>query len=447
MILSLLATNVLLASSFIVFVFLRVTLIKIECKIPLLSLLIVINFCSFAALMLGYSWLIYALTVVVFTGFLLIHKKRFSIFKAIFLSVFTLLMVSFINYTEQTILSVFFQQIYQNKLLWIASNVLLLLINIWIALKIPNSVFLRLNRVLENSRIFFGCLLLLLILLLLFVFLISPEISPDFMRGFVTVNSSKLELLISVGLFLILIGLVIEAYLEEQRINTQLLNNLTIYTEKIESINEELAMFRHDYKNLLYSLQIAISYEDILEIKRIYEETIAPTKKIIDNEEFELMKLNRLKNMELKALISMKINTAKQAKLKVIVDVPEVFILDTSIDLVVVIRLLAILLDNAIENSAKSELKMFAISIFNKNETQEFVITNSVQAEFDFRVMKKTKFSSKSNPEEHGWGLLYVKEIVDFSDQFDLQTSFNEGSVTQHLIIEKKHNSKKVVNE
>ncbi|EGO2582829.1 ATP-binding protein [Enterococcus faecalis] len=447
MILSLLATNVLLVSSFIVFVFLRVTLIKIECKIPLLSLLIVINLCSFAALMLGCSWLIYALTVVIFTGFLLIHKKRFSIFKAIFLSVFTLLMVSFINYTEQTILSVFFQQIYQNKLLWIASNVILLLINIWIALKIPNSVFLRLNRVLENSRIFFGCLLLLLILLLLFVFLISPEISPDFMRGFVTVNSSKLELLISVGLFLILIGLVIEAYLEEQRINTQLLNNLTIYTEKIESINEELAMFRHDYKNLLYSLQIAISYEDILEIKRIYEETIAPTKKIIDNEEFELMKLNRLKNMELKALISMKINTAKQAKLKVIVDVPEVFILDTSIDLVVVIRLLAILLGNAIENSAKSELKMFAISIFNKNETQEFVITNSVQAEFDFRVMKKTKFSSKSNPEEHGWGLLYVKEIVDFSDQFDLQTSFNEGSVTQHLIIEKNHNSKKVVNE
>ncbi|HIB1891035.1 TPA: sensor histidine kinase FsrC [Enterococcus faecalis] len=447
MILSLLATNVLLVSSFIVFVFLRVTLIKIECKIPLLSLLIVINLCSFAALMLGCSWLIYALTVVIFTGFLLIHKKRFSIFKAIFLSVFTLLMVSFINYTEQTILSVFFQQIYQNKLLWIASNVILLLINIWIALKIPNSVFLRLNRVLENSRIFFGCLLLLLILLLLFVFLISPEISPDFMRGFVTVYSSKLELLISVGLFLILIGLVIEAYLEEQRINTQLLNNLTIYTEKIESINEELAMFRHDYKNLLYSLQIAISYEDILEIKRIYEETIAPTKKIIDNEEFELMKLNRLKNMELKALISMKINTAKQAKLKVIVDVPEVFILDTSIDLVVVIRLLAILLDNAIENSAKSELKMFAISIFNKNETQEFVITNSVQAEFDFRVMKKTKFSSKSNPEEHGWGLLYVKEIVDFSDQFDLQTSFNEGSVTQHLIIEKNHNSKKVVNE
>ena len=109
------------------------------------------------------------------------------------------------------------------------------------------------------------------------------------------------------------------------------------------------------------------------------------------------------------------------------------------------IRLLAILLDNAIENSAKSELKMFAISIFNKNETQEFVITNSVQAEFDFRVMKKTKFSSKSNPEEHGWGLLYVKEIVDFSDQFDLQTSFNEGSVTQHLIIEKNIIVKKLL--
>ena len=93
MILLLLATNVLLASSFIVFVFLRVTLIKIECKIPLLSLLIVINLCSFAALMLGYSWLIYALTVVIFKGFLLINKNRLSNFKAIFLYLFTMLIV------------------------------------------------------------------------------------------------------------------------------------------------------------------------------------------------------------------------------------------------------------------------------------------------------------------------------------------------------------------
>lgn len=68
---------------------------------------------------------------------------------------------------------------------------------------------------LENSWIFFGCLFLLLILLLFFVFLILLEILFDFMWGFVMVNSFKLELLISVGLFLILIGLVIEVYLEE----------------------------------------------------------------------------------------------------------------------------------------------------------------------------------------------------------------------------------------
>lgn len=71
----------------------------------------------------------------------------------------------------------FFQQIYQNKLLWIASNVILLLINIWIALKIPNSVFLRLNRVLENSRIFFW----------LFTFIVDSVVTFcvfDFARDF-----------------------------------------------------------------------------------------------------------------------------------------------------------------------------------------------------------------------------------------------------------------------
>lgn len=84
MILSLLATNVLLVSSFIVFVFLRVTLIKIECKIPLLSLLIVINLCSFAALMLGYSWLIYALTVVILQDFYSFTKRGSQFLKRYF---------------------------------------------------------------------------------------------------------------------------------------------------------------------------------------------------------------------------------------------------------------------------------------------------------------------------------------------------------------------------
>ena len=117
--------------------------------------------------MLGYSWLIYALTVVIFTGFYSFTKRGSQFLKRYF-CLFYIAYGFVYQLHGANDFKCFFNRFIKNKLLWIASNVLLLLINIWIALKIP-IVFLRLNRVLENSRIFW-LFTLLLILLLLFVF-------------------------------------------------------------------------------------------------------------------------------------------------------------------------------------------------------------------------------------------------------------------------------------
>ena len=89
--------------------------------------------------MLGYSWLIYALTVVILQDFYSFTKRGSQFLKRYFCLFY--IAYGFVYQLHGANDFCFFQQIYQNKLLWIASNVLLLLINIWIALKIPNSVF------------------------------------------------------------------------------------------------------------------------------------------------------------------------------------------------------------------------------------------------------------------------------------------------------------------
>lgn len=54
--------------------------------------------------------------------------------------------------------------------------------------------------------------------------------------------------------------LVLKTMVDDQQIE---LNNLRLYTSHIESMYDNLRRFRHDYKNVLYSLTGALENDDI----------------------------------------------------------------------------------------------------------------------------------------------------------------------------------------
>ena len=207
------------------------------------------------------------------------------------------------------------------------------------------------------------------------------------------------------------------------------------YTQDIERVTEELSMFRHDYTNLLYSLQIAINNENIEEIKRIYDDVLAPTQKFIENEEFELLKLNRLKNIEIKAVINMKLSYAKYQKLNVSLDIPEPFILDPATDLVTAIRLISVLLDNAIEASLQSDKKELSVAIFRQLDMRYMVITNSYNNDITLQQLNQKRFTSKEDGPDHGWGLNFVKKTIAENNWFDVHTMTENQMFSQTLTI------------
>ena len=248
-------------------------------------------------------------------------------------------------------------------------------------------------------------------------------------------NKAAAVLFISVGLFMILISLMISLYIEEKKDSEKLLSSLMNYTQDIERVTEELSMFRHDYTNLLYSLQIAINNENIEEIKRIYDDVLAPTQKFIENEEFELLKLNRLKNIEIKAVINMKLSYAKYQKLNVSLDIPEPFILDPATDLVTAIRLISVLLDNAIEASLQSDKKELSVAIFRQLDMRYMVITNSYNNDITLQQLNQKRFTSKEDGPDHGWGLNFVKKTIAENNWFDVHTMTENQMFSQTLTI------------
>jgi len=81
-------------------------------------------------------------------------------------------------------------------------------------------------------------------------------------------------------------------------------------------------------------------------------------------------------------------------------------------DEISIIRILGILLDNAIEASMTASSKRLNLLIISNLEQQEIVIENTFSDPLpDLKQMNKLGFSTKGN--DRGYGLANVKEILD----------------------------------
>ena len=61
---------------------------------------------------------------------------------------------------------------------------------------------------------------------------------------------------------------------ERRKENRRHLDDLEKYSEQVESLYETLRSFRHDYTNVMISLNEAIQMKDIDQIKMIYDSVL-----------------------------------------------------------------------------------------------------------------------------------------------------------------------------
>lgn len=120
-------------------------------------------------------------------------------------------------------------------------------------------------------------------------------------------------------LLIVLIGfhLTKERMLEEQqeRLDKELLD----YVEKLELMHDELASFRHDYMNILLTLDEGVRNQSLTLIEQVYYNVIAPTSKLINNHELDIVKLSRVHVPEVKSVLSVKVITAQHQTIEEVV--------------------------------------------------------------------------------------------------------------------------------
>ena len=205
--------------------------------------------------------------------------------------------------------------------------------------------------------------------------------------------------------------------------------HLQTYTDEIVKLYNEIRGFRHDYAGMLVSMQMAIDSEDLQEIDRVYNEVLVKANQKLRSEKYTYFDLNNLEDSALRSLIAQSIVYARNNDVEFTLEVKDV-ITRLSMDLLDLVRIMSILLNNAVEGAADSYLKQMEVAVIKMDFETVIVIQNSCKITMTpSEDLFALGFSTKGR--NRGLGLNNVKEILDKYDNIMLETEMEDSTFRQ----------------
>ena len=205
--------------------------------------------------------------------------------------------------------------------------------------------------------------------------------------------------------------------------------HLQTYTDEIVELYNEIRGFRHDYAGMLVSMQMAIDSGDLQEINRVYNEVLVKANQKLRSEKYTYFDSNNIEDSALRSLIAQSIVYARKNDVEFTLEVKDI-ITRLSIDLLDLVRIMSILLNNAVEGAADSYLKQMEVAVIKMDFETVIVIQNSCKITMTpSEDLFALGFSTKGR--NRGLGLNNVKEILDKYDNIILETEMEDNTFRQ----------------
>lgn len=224
---------------------------------------------------------------------------------------------------------------------------------------------------------------------------------------------------------------------EIQKIKDTQIRAMKNYSNHVESLYKEIRGFRHDYSNILISLNESIKNEDISAVKEIYHTVLANSGQRFKHSKYDIAHLSNLNNAAMKSIVSAKLIEAQNYGIELNVEIEESISEPNSIELVEFLQMLSIFLDNAIEATLEASAPRLSFIYFEDHSQKVLVIGNTSKDEkVDTKQVFTAGYSTKG--ENRGLGLANVKEILERNPDIVLKTESRDYYFKQELIFSEK---------
>ncbi|MGU8020122.1 sensor histidine kinase [Streptococcus suis] len=220
--------------------------------------------------------------------------------------------------------------------------------------------------------------------------------------------------------------------LEIQELKDKQLTDLGRYSRHVESLYKEIRSFRHDYTNILISLNEAIKEEDIVAIRTIYSEVIADSDRKFYDGKYDIARLSNIQNPAVKSLLSSKMLEAQKKGIAISVEV-DAEIEPPALELIEFITILSILLDNAIDAAEQCVNGNIVFAYFQEYDRKIVVVENTT-VEDKVSTSHIFEYGHSTKGDNRGIGLANVKAILDNYPKFSISTNSSNHRFVQELV-------------
>lgn len=219
---------------------------------------------------------------------------------------------------------------------------------------------------------------------------------------------------------------------EIQELKDKQLTDLGRYSRHVESLYKEIRSFRHDYTNILVSLNEAIKEEDIVAIRSIYQEVIADSDRKFYDGKYDIARLSNIQNPAVKSLLSSKMLEAQKKGIAISVEV-DAEIEPPALELIEFITILSILLDNAIDAAEQCTNGNIVFAYFQEYDRKIVVVENTT-VEDKVSTSHIFEYGHSTKGDNRGIGLANVKAILHKYPKFSISTNSSNHRFVQELI-------------
>ncbi|HEM4136671.1 TPA: GHKL domain-containing protein [Streptococcus suis] len=219
---------------------------------------------------------------------------------------------------------------------------------------------------------------------------------------------------------------------EIQELKDKQLADLGRYSRHVESLYKEIRSFRHDYTNILISLNEAIKEEDIVAIRTIYQGVIADSDRKFYDGKYDIARLSNIQNPAVKSLLSSKMLEAQKKGIAISVEV-DAEIEPPALELIEFITILSILLDNAIDAAEQCTNGNIVFAYFQEYDRKIVVVENTTVKD-KVSTSHIFEYGHSTKGDNRGIGLANVKAILDNYPKFSISTKSSNHRFVQELV-------------
>lgn len=209
--------------------------------------------------------------------------------------------------------------------------------------------------------------------------------------------------------------------------------NLHFYISSLEDQYTSMRKFRHDYLNVLLAINGFIADKNWEELSDYYQSLVAETTHIVSADSDIMAALGKIKLREVKSIIAAKLILAQSLGIHIHLEATPLAG-PLPINAIQLVRILGIILDNAIEALKDMSQGRLAIAIISDPTSTTFLVENTCKSDLPplFELLKPG-YSTKGTG--RGLGLATLVELVSQNPNVTISTNVHENIFSQRLTI------------